>query len=164
MVQVQVVQKILHFTYLKKLKSVTILGGNILLGAFYNCSSLESIEIPSGVTSIGEGVFYNCSSLESIEIPSSVTSVKSVAFYNCSSLTSIIIPSSITIIEGHAFYGCRSLTSVYYEGTSSDWSNISIETLYNSNLINCTKYYYSEEEPTSTGNYWHYVDGVITIW
>jgi hypothetical protein len=24
--------------------------------------------------------------------------------------------------------------------------------------------YYSETEPTDTGNYWHYVDGVVTEW
>ena len=36
--------------------------------AFYWCSSLTSIEIPSGVTSIGNGAFSGCSSLESIYV------------------------------------------------------------------------------------------------
>ena len=80
--------------------------------AFYNCSSLTSIDIPSSVTSIGNSAFYNCSSLTSIEIPSSVTSIGSNAFQNCSSLTSIEIPSSVTSIGNSAFYACSSLTSI----------------------------------------------------
>lgn len=33
-------------------------------------------------------------------------------------------------------------------------------------LIDATRYYYSQTEPAldDEGNYWHYVDGVITIW
>ena len=44
------------------LKYVTITGGNILYGAFRNCSSLTSVVIGDSVTSIGEYAFYNCSS------------------------------------------------------------------------------------------------------
>lgn len=59
--------------------------------AFYYCSSLTSVTIPSSVTSIGEYAFYSCSSLTSVSIPSSVTSIGEYAFCNCSSLTSISV-------------------------------------------------------------------------
>ncbi len=62
------------------LKKVTITGGNILYGAFYNCSSLTSVVIGNGVTSIGGYAFSNCSSLTSIVIPDSVTSIGNSAF------------------------------------------------------------------------------------
>ena len=88
--------------------SVTSIGSY----AFYYCRSLSSINIPSSVTSIGENAFEGCSSLTSINIPSSVTSIGSFAFYNCSSLTSINIPSSVTSIEQFTFSGCSSLTSI----------------------------------------------------
>ena len=87
---------------------------NNVLGdrAFDNCSSLTSIKIPSGVTSIGIYAFGNCSSLASVEIPSSVTSIGIWAFHDCSSLTSVVIPSSVTSIGLGAFDDCSSLTSV----------------------------------------------------
>ena len=46
------------------------------------------------VTSIGEGAFANCSSLASIEIPKSVTSIKTSAFGDCNSLKSINVATN----------------------------------------------------------------------
>ncbi len=84
-------------------------------GAFRNCSSLESIAIPSSVTTIGKHAFYGCSSLESVDIPSSVTMIDGYAFYNCSSLQSITIPSGVTTIGQYAFFGCSSLQYHTYD-------------------------------------------------
>ena len=80
--------------------------------AFYNCSSLTSINIPDGVSSIGAYAFYGCSSLTSINIPDGVTSIGGSAFYYCTSLTSINIPDGVTSIGNEAFSGCSSLTSI----------------------------------------------------
>ena len=80
--------------------------------AFYGCSGLTSLTIPSSVTSIGKGAFYGCSNLTSLTIPSSVISIGSSAFRGCSGLTSLTIPSSVTSIGNSAFFGCSSLTSL----------------------------------------------------
>ena len=80
--------------------------------AFYGCSGLTSLTIPSSVTSIGGEAFSDCSGLTSLTIPSSVTSIGDYAFFGCSSLTSLTIPSSVTSIGNNAFYGCSSLTSL----------------------------------------------------
>jgi hypothetical protein len=55
----------------------------ILENAFDGCTSLTSIDIPDGVTSIGGDAFYGCSALTSITIPDSVTSISSSAFECC---------------------------------------------------------------------------------
>jgi hypothetical protein len=70
---------------------------------------------------------------------------------------------AVTTIENYAFLECSSLTEVYYTGTASDWSKISISS-GNTSLTGAMCYYYSENEPTVSGNYWHYVDGVVTKW
>ena len=81
------------------------------------------LTLPSYITKINQYAFYECSSLTSIEIPDSVTSIGYEAFYRCSSLTSIEIPDSVTSIGSYAFSGCYSLT-IYCEAESkpSGWS------------------------------------------
>ena len=80
--------------------------------AFYGCSGLTSLTIPSGVTSIGWHAFEGCSGLTSLTIPSSVTSIGGEAFNGCSGLTSLTIPSGVTSIGYSAFSGCSGLTSL----------------------------------------------------
>ena len=88
--------------------SVTSIG----VQAFYYCSGLTSITIPSSVTSIGERAFWGCSGLTSVTIPNSVTSIEYRTFYGCSGLTSITIPNNVTSIGTEAFRECSGLTSV----------------------------------------------------
>ena len=85
-----------------------VIGG----GAFFECSSLQSITIPDSVTSIGDSAFSWCSSLPSITIPDSVTSIGDRAFEGCSYLQSITIPDSVTSIGDDAFSWCSSLQSI----------------------------------------------------
>ena len=94
------------------LRSVTVTGGEILYGAFYNCSMLTSVTIPDSVTSIGSYAFRSCSGLTSITIPDSVTSIGNYVFYSCTGLTSVTIPDSVTSIGSSAFYDCDGLTSI----------------------------------------------------
>lgn len=56
---------------------------------FTNCTSLNRIELPDGLDTIGAGMFSGCSALTYIYVPNTVTTVGSNAFGGCSSLTEI---------------------------------------------------------------------------
>ena len=102
------------YSHRTSIQTVFIPDGVTSIGeeAFYGCKSLASITIPDSVTAIGDHAFYGCKSLANITIPDSVKSIGSSAFYDCASLTSITIPDGVTTIGGYAFYGCASLTSI----------------------------------------------------
>lgn len=80
--------------------------------AFFGCVNLTSISIPEGVTTIGKSAFSGCRSLTSVVIPRSVTRIVDSAFESCSSLTSVNIPEGVKRIEYLTFWQCRSLTSI----------------------------------------------------
>jgi hypothetical protein len=88
--------------------SVTSIG----IVAFFGCTGLTSITIPSSVTDISSSTFYGCTGLTSVTIPNSVTSIASYAFCRCSKLISATIPNLVASIGGYAYSGCYGLISV----------------------------------------------------
>ena len=81
-------------------------------GAFTSCTSLASIDLPNSLTNIGNGTFTNCTSLASIDLPNSLTNIGQNAFYGCSKLASIDLPNSLTSIGNGTFQACTSLASI----------------------------------------------------
>jgi len=78
------------------------------------------------VNKINDRAFYDCSHLTSVEIPTSVTSIGENAFAGCCSLTSVTIPNSVTSIGNSAFSGCYSLSSVNISDLEA-WCKITFE-------------------------------------
>jgi len=81
-------------------------------GAFYGCSSVVDVTIPSSLTIIPNDLFRGCTKISSVIIPSSVTSIGDNAFSYCSSLTTITIPDRVVVINSFAFGGCSNLATV----------------------------------------------------
>lgn len=89
-------------------RPVTIIGVRV----FESNYRIESIVIPSSVTTISGMAFYDCINLKKITLPPSVTRIEGSAFGGCSSLESVVIPSSVVFIGGFAFGECSSLVEV----------------------------------------------------
>ena len=87
---------------------VTNIGGL----AFYNCSSLQVVNLPESIVSIGERSFKDCVSLEVINLPESLVSIDERAFEKCTSLQNVEFPETVTSIGKKAFYQCTNLQSV----------------------------------------------------
>ena len=129
--------------------------------AFYYCTSVEKIELPNGLLNTGWYAFYGMNITEII-IPDSVESINH-SFRECGKLEKIVLPVSVISAPGQTFYLCDSLKEVYYTGDELEWSAISIGDS-STILKQATVYYHSDSQPTESGNYWHYVDGVPTPW
>ena len=80
--------------------------------AFSKCTALESINIPEGITEVGEGMFMQ-TALKSIDIPESVTRIRAKAFSECGDLENVTLHEGLTAIEDGAFYYCSALREIY---------------------------------------------------
>ena len=95
---------------------------------FYKCVTLQSVTLPSTLTSIGEHSFVG-SGIKSITIPDGIESVnlsycaelecavlpdsvRDICFGGCSSLTRVNIPDSVTRLSSGCFLDCISLKSI----------------------------------------------------
>jgi hypothetical protein len=101
----------------KSLIAIDIPAGVTSIGdkAFFVCQNLTTINIPGNVTAIGDETFLNCQSLTAINIPTGVTSIGDRAFLNCQSLTAINIPAGVTSIGDEAFIFCKNLSNISVE-------------------------------------------------
>lgn len=70
------------------------------------------------VTSIGAKAFLNNNTIETVELPTTLKSLGKLSFWGCENLTEIEIPKSVEMIGSSSFQACYSLRKVIiYEGT-----------------------------------------------
>ena len=121
--------------------SVNIPNGVTSIGdyAFDDCANLTSITIPNSVTNIGNSVFDGCTNLANITIPDSVTSIGKYAFNWCKGLTSITIPDSVTSIGLDAFSACTNLASINVSEKNENYSSVD-GIFFNKNITELIKY------------------------
>ena len=129
-------------------------------------TSITTCNIHTDAKLIYAFAFTDCTLLTSVTIPDSVTIIGNSVFYKCDALESLIIGSGVTSIgDGIIYYESfdAKLKSVYYGGSAEEWNTIAIGK-YNGNLTDATRYYYSATAPLEDGSFWHYYEGVPTVW
>ena len=124
------------FANMRKLKTVSLPKNLEKLGeyAFFNCTSLESVEFRGNkLTQIPDGTFSGCKSLKSIDFKKNkIELIGYHAFEECKSLKSVTLPSSLKSLGGYAFASSgletitipknASMSSSFYLG-ANDWEN-----------------------------------------
>ena len=99
----------------KRLRSVRFLNNRQLHvipdGAFAECRGLRTMQLPEGLTAIGNQAFLKCESLRELHLPDTLEEIGDKAFYQCG-LEEILLPESLRRIGESAFLKCRNLTGI----------------------------------------------------
>lgn len=100
--------------YADSIRSVQVGSGVTSVGefAFFSLEKLSAASLASTVTDVGAYAFYKCTALEMLDLGSGVQSIGESAFESCLSLMSLRLPSSLTTLRFHAFYRCESIVDV----------------------------------------------------
>lgn len=98
------------------IKHIIIPDSVIRIGfnAFYDCKTLEDIVIPAN-TIIQHDAFNGCTSLVSVTIEEGATSIATNAFAGCTALENISIPNGLKGVFRSSFDGCESLVYSKYD-------------------------------------------------
>ena len=101
--------------------SVEVLSGVTTIGrcAFYQCASLTDVTLPETLKSIDSMSFEYCSELGTISIPNGVEQIGPCAFCYDHKLTTVLLPGSVTDIGYAAFSGCDRLAGIILDSTSA---------------------------------------------
>ena len=116
-------------------KTVSTIADN----AFFGMSSVRSVILPEGVTTIGSFAFAQCVQLSSVQFPSTLetigrgafqstgltelnfpdecalTEIGEWAFSSCNSLKEVTVPGYIETIGDAAFFGCAGIERIVLE-------------------------------------------------
>ena len=73
------------------------------------CSSLTTVKIQPGTTTIHKAFFNKFTSLQTVKLPHTVKTIEEEAFATCSNLRNIEFPKNLTYVGKYAFVGCKNL-------------------------------------------------------
>lgn len=100
------------YAIIDSIKSIEIRSGVTSVGdhAFSGCSNASKVSIASSITKIGAYSFNFCPKIKSFSLPYMLTSIGEGAFANCSNISYVSIPSNVSEISQKSFYKCTSIT------------------------------------------------------
>ena len=103
------------FNGFSSLKTVELGSGIVSIGkyAFAWCTSLISIVMPDNVKELGSCAFFECKALANIAISENIEKINVSTFEKCNSLKVIRIPNGVKEIDNFAFRNCKKLEKIY---------------------------------------------------
>jgi len=84
---------------------------------------ITRVEIPEGVTVIGENAFKGITSIEEVVLPITLTHIMAYAFKGCRKLKTILLPEKLEHIGVYAFHRCHSLRSIIIPNSMKELSS-----------------------------------------
>lgn len=115
---------------------------------FAQCRKLSRVTLPQAADCIADNMFTDCLLLTSVDIPQGVTRIGERAFASCP-LRSVYIPSSVEEIALAAFPLPATLKDVYFGGDAAAWDSIPKLPTTTAALAGAT-IHYGKEPPEET--------------
>ena len=135
------------FDHFDSVTGVIIEKGVTTIGDYaFMALNISKVNIPSGVTYIGNGAFWECNKLTSVSIPDTVKSINNHAFASCDlktlslpegllslgmyafedndRLVSVTIPASVSSLALPVFSGCDSMTEILVASGSKSRTSV----------------------------------------
>lgn len=117
---------------------------------FWECFTLEKIVIPDSVVKLEQTAFLGCGKLKEVKLSKNITSIGDRTFENCYRLTTVEIPKGVTSIGNKAFCNCKDLSSVTIPNTVTSIASDAF--LYSTNVaISCNSGSYAETYAKKNG-------------
>lgn len=90
---------------------------------FVNDEQVKSLVIPAGTPEIRPYAFYNCTTLESVELDEELLSIGTQAFFDCTGIKELTIPCNVAEIGSRAFsttnsYNNKLTALTFVDGTA----------------------------------------------
>ena len=165
------------FSQNQALTSVTVNDKLERMGrfAFTNCRNLTSINFGKNLKIIEDYAFEDCYNLTEVQLNSGLQSIGNLAFSQ-TNLNKLVIPKSVTYVGSQILLDLKNTNLASFKlfaeaeepnaNWHENWNVLRIDIIEEEAIKNYyPTFYYSETEKTDDElQFWHYVNGVPTVW
>ena len=120
-----------YYSYLKTLelpKTLQYIG----YSAFVECENLEVVKINGLTIASSATTFGDCPKLHTVYLYGNITELGNGTFSDCTSLENLYIGKDVKSFGTGWVFHNTNIKNIYYDGTASDWAQISIQHEYGS--------------------------------